>query len=99
MRNGRPGVEGKPVLKPTDIGAPEYFHKVVDLPMACPPYSSPEYIRLIARAFRRRLHGHWHSNFFRESSTHLRPPFASLPAARARRGKYGEKPTLSQSAA
>src|SRR5271156_4938743 len=37
------------VLKPTDIAAPEYFHKVVDCQWACPAHTPvPEYIRLIA---------------------------------------------------
>ena len=37
------------VLKPTDIGAPDYFHKVVDCQWACPAHTPvPEYIRLIA---------------------------------------------------
>jgi len=36
-------------LKPTDIGAPDYFHKVVDCQWACPSHTPvPEYIRLIA---------------------------------------------------
>ncbi len=36
-------------MKPTDIGAPEYFHKVVDCQWACPAHTPvPEYIRLIA---------------------------------------------------
>jgi formate dehydrogenase (NADP+) beta subunit len=36
-------------LKPTDIRAPEYFHKVVDCQWACPAHTPvPEYIRLIA---------------------------------------------------
>jgi len=36
-------------LKPTDIGVPEYFHKVVDCQWACPAHTPvPEYIRLIA---------------------------------------------------
>jgi len=36
-------------LKPTDIGAPEYFHKVVDCQWACPAHTPvPEYIRMIA---------------------------------------------------
>jgi NADPH-dependent glutamate synthase beta subunit-like oxidoreductase len=36
-------------LKPTDIGAPDYFHKVVDCQWACPAHTPvPEYIRLIA---------------------------------------------------
>jgi formate dehydrogenase beta subunit len=36
-------------LKPTDIGAVDYFHKVVDCQWACPAHTPvPEYIRLIA---------------------------------------------------
>jgi NADPH-dependent glutamate synthase beta subunit-like oxidoreductase/ferredoxin len=36
-------------LKPTNIGHPDYFHKVVDCQWACPAHTPvPEYIRLIA---------------------------------------------------
>src|ERR1700739_1376819 len=36
-------------MKPTDIGDPNYFHKVVDCQWACPAHTPvPEYIRLIA---------------------------------------------------
>jgi formate dehydrogenase (NADP+) beta subunit len=36
-------------LKPTDIGVPDYFHKVVDCQWACPAHTPvPEYIRMIA---------------------------------------------------
>jgi NADPH-dependent glutamate synthase beta subunit-like oxidoreductase len=36
-------------VKPTDIAAPSYFHKVVDCQWACPSHTPvPEYIRLIA---------------------------------------------------
>ncbi len=36
-------------LKPTDVSAPGYFHKVVDCQWACPAHTPvPEYIRLIA---------------------------------------------------
>jgi NADPH-dependent glutamate synthase beta subunit-like oxidoreductase len=36
-------------VKPTDIAAPNYFHKVVDCQWACPSHTPvPEYIRLIA---------------------------------------------------
>ncbi len=36
-------------MKPTDIKAPDYFHKVVDCQWACPAHTPvPEYIRLIA---------------------------------------------------
>src|SRR5437868_3613037 len=36
-------------MKPTNIAAPDYFHKVVDCQFACPAHTPvPEYIRLIA---------------------------------------------------
>ncbi|MCM8611755.1 FAD-dependent oxidoreductase [Accumulibacter sp.] len=36
-------------MKPTDISAPDYFHKVVDCQWACPAHTPvPEYIRLVA---------------------------------------------------
>ena len=36
-------------MKPTDIGVPDYFHKVVDCQWACPAHTPvPEYIRMIA---------------------------------------------------
>jgi formate dehydrogenase beta subunit len=36
-------------MRPTDIGNPDYFHKVVDCQWACPAHTPvPEYIRLIA---------------------------------------------------
>jgi NADPH-dependent glutamate synthase beta subunit-like oxidoreductase len=36
-------------MRPTDISAPDYFHKVVDCQWACPAHTPvPEYIRLIA---------------------------------------------------
>jgi formate dehydrogenase beta subunit len=37
-------------VKPTDIGHPDYFHRVVDCQWACPAHTPvPEYIRLIAQ--------------------------------------------------
>ncbi|HSJ98014.1 MAG TPA: FAD-dependent oxidoreductase, partial [Myxococcota bacterium] len=37
-------------MKPSDIGDPDYFHKVVDCQWACPAHTPvPEYIRLIAQ--------------------------------------------------
>jgi len=40
--------DGRPVTS-TDIGDPDYFHKVVDCQWACPAHTPvPEYIRLIA---------------------------------------------------
>jgi formate dehydrogenase beta subunit len=36
-------------MRPTNIGDPDYFHKVVDCQWACPAHTAvPEYIRLIA---------------------------------------------------
>src|SRR5262245_44480157 len=36
-------------MKNTDISDPDYFHKAVDCPWACPAHTPvPEYIRLIA---------------------------------------------------
>ncbi|HYG90977.1 MAG TPA: FAD-dependent oxidoreductase [Azospirillum sp.] len=36
-------------MKPTDVGTPDYLHKVVDCQWACPAHTPvPEYIRLIA---------------------------------------------------
>jgi formate dehydrogenase beta subunit len=37
-------------VRPTDVGNPNYFHKVVDCQWACPAHTNvPEYIRLIAQ--------------------------------------------------
>jgi formate dehydrogenase beta subunit len=37
-------------VKPTDVTAPSYYHKVVDCQWACPAHTNvPEYIRLIAQ--------------------------------------------------
>src|ERR1700674_4414291 len=54
------------VLKPTDIGAPDYFHKVVDCQWACPAHTPvPEYIRLIAAGrYDDAYMVNWHSNVF-----------------------------------
>ncbi len=47
MRQRTEGEESE--LQPTDIGNPDYFHKVVDCQWACPAHTPvPEYIRLIA---------------------------------------------------
>ena len=53
-------------MKPTDIGAPEYFHKVVDCQWACPAHTPvPEYIRLIAAGrYDDAYMVNWHSNVF-----------------------------------
>ena len=37
-------------MQPTNVGSPDYFHKVVDCQWACPAHTNvPEYIRLIAQ--------------------------------------------------
>ncbi len=37
-------------MRPTDVGDPDYYHKVVDCQWACPAHTNvPEYIRLIAQ--------------------------------------------------
>jgi formate dehydrogenase beta subunit len=53
-------------LKPTDIGNPDYFHKVVDCQWACPAHTPvPEYIRLIAAGrYADAYMVNWESNVF-----------------------------------
>jgi NADPH-dependent glutamate synthase beta subunit-like oxidoreductase/ferredoxin len=53
-------------LKPTDIGQPDYFHKVVDCQWACPAHTPvPEYIRLIAAGrYADAFMINWKSNVF-----------------------------------
>ncbi|MGA3305568.1 MAG: FAD-dependent oxidoreductase [Stellaceae bacterium] len=53
-------------MQPTDIGAPDYFHKVVDCQWACPAHTPvPEYIRLIAAGrYGDAYMVNWHSNVF-----------------------------------
>ncbi|HYS77087.1 MAG TPA: FAD-dependent oxidoreductase, partial [Burkholderiales bacterium] len=53
-------------MKPTDIGAPDYFHKVVDCQWACPAHTPvPEYIRLIAAGrYDDAYMVNWYSNVF-----------------------------------
>jgi NADPH-dependent glutamate synthase beta subunit-like oxidoreductase len=53
-------------LRPTDIGNPDYFHKVVDCQWACPAHTPvPEYIRLIAAGrYADAFMINWHSNVF-----------------------------------
>jgi NADPH-dependent glutamate synthase beta subunit-like oxidoreductase len=53
-------------LKPTDIGNPDYFHKVVDCQWACPAHTPvPEYIRLIAAGrYADAYMVNWKSNVF-----------------------------------
>jgi len=53
-------------LEPTNIAAPEYFHKVVDCQWACPAHTPvPEYIRLIAAGrYSDAYMVNWQSNVF-----------------------------------
>ena len=53
-------------MKPTDIAAPDYFHKVVDCQWACPAHTPvPEYIRLIAQGrYGDAYMINWRSNVF-----------------------------------
>jgi NADPH-dependent glutamate synthase beta subunit-like oxidoreductase len=53
-------------MKPTDIGNPDYFHKVVDCQWACPSHTPvPEYIRLIAAGrYSDAYMVNWESNVF-----------------------------------
>src|SRR5215510_1383345 len=53
-------------VKPTDIGNPDYFHKVVDCQWACPAHTPvPEYIRLIAAGrYGDAYMVNWYSNVF-----------------------------------
>jgi NADPH-dependent glutamate synthase beta subunit-like oxidoreductase/ferredoxin len=53
-------------LEPTDVGAPDYFHKVVDCQWACPAHTPvPEYIRLIAEGrYTDAYMINWKSNVF-----------------------------------
>jgi formate dehydrogenase beta subunit len=53
-------------LEPTNTGAPEYFHKVVDCQYACPAHTPvPEYIRLIAQGRHADAYMvNWKSNVF-----------------------------------
>src|SRR5277367_784940 len=53
-------------MRPTDISAPDYFHKVVDCQWACPAHTPvPEYIRLIAEGrYSDAYMINWRSNVF-----------------------------------
>src|SRR5476651_303746 len=67
VRETSEGVSGKDLrLEPTDIEAPEYFHKVVDCQWACPAHTPvPEYIRLIAEGrYADAYMINWRSNVF-----------------------------------
>ncbi len=87
----RSAVPPPPGTPPTDIGNPQYFHKVVDCQWACPSHTPvPEYIRLIARGeYAAAYMLNWESNVFPGilGRTCDRP---CEPACR--RGRIEEKP-------
>jgi NADPH-dependent glutamate synthase beta subunit-like oxidoreductase/ferredoxin len=60
------GTATRPGTPPTDIGNPNYFHKVVDCQWACPAHTPvPEYIRLIADGrYSDAYMVNWYSNVF-----------------------------------
>jgi len=57
---------GSSGMHPTDVGNPDYFHKVVDCQWACPAHTPvPEYIRLIAAGrYGDAYMINWYSNVF-----------------------------------
>jgi formate dehydrogenase beta subunit len=61
-----PAIRSGGGMPPTDIGNPDYFHKVVDCQWACPAHTPvPEYIRLIAAGrFADAYMVNWVSNVF-----------------------------------
>src|ERR1700744_394445 len=79
------------VMKPTDISAPDYFHKVVDCQWACPAHTPvPEYIRLIAEGrYSDAYMISWRSNVFPGT---LAPPCALPCEPACRRGRVEENP-------
>ena len=86
------GAAIQPPMPPTDIGNPDYFHKVVDCQWACPAHTPvPEYIRLIAAGrYTDAYMVNWHSNVFPgDPRPHLRPPLRAGLPARPRRGRAG----------
>ena len=78
-------------MKPTDISAPDYFHKVVDCQWACPAHTPvPEYIRLIADGrYSDAYMINWKSNVFPEfwdapAIVHASPPAAAAASRKIR---------------
>src|SRR3954470_7831545 len=65
-RAGRRVRADKDGMPPTDVGHPDYFHKVVDCQWACPAHTPvPEYIRLIAQGrYDEAYMVNWASNVF-----------------------------------
>jgi NADPH-dependent glutamate synthase beta subunit-like oxidoreductase len=83
-------------LKPTDIAAPAYFHKVVDCQWACPAHTPvPEYIRLIAAGrYDDAYMINWQSNVFPGilGRTCDRPCEPACRRGRVEEGEDGVKP-------
>src|SRR5262245_25112753 len=76
-------------MKPTDIAAPDYFHKVVDCQTACPAHTPvPQYIRLIADGrYSHTYMNNWRTNVF----PGIRGRTCARPCEPARRRGPGEK--------
>ena len=78
-------------MKPTDIGRPDYFHKVVDCQWACPAHTPvPEYIRLIAA-------GHYSDAYMINWKSNVFPGILGRTCDRpcepaCRRGRVEEQP-------
>ncbi len=78
-------------MKPTDIGRPDYFHKVVDCQWACPTHTPvPEYIRLIAA-------GHYSDAYMINWKSNVFPGILGRTCDRpcepaCRRGRVEEQP-------
>ena len=83
-------------MKPTDIGVPDYFHKVVDCQWACPAHTPvPEYIRLIAAGrYSDAYMVNWYSNVFPGilGRTCDRPCEPACRRGRVEEGETGVKP-------
>ena len=79
-------------MRPTDVGNPAYYHRVVDCQWACPAHTNvPEYIRLIAQGrYTDAYMLNRESNVFPgHSRAHLRPPLRAGLPPQARRRKAG----------
>src|SRR5437762_11584881 len=78
-------------MKPTDISAPDYFHKVVDCQWACPAHTPvPEYIRLIADGrYSDAYMINWRSNVFPGILGRTRSSVRAGVPPRPRRGDAG----------
>src|SRR5579859_5787118 len=78
-------------MNPTDVGKPNYYHKVVDCQWACPAHTNvPEYIRLIAQ-------GRYTDAYMLNRESNVFPAILGRTCDRpcepaCRRGRVEEKP-------